>query len=56
MAHTVDETCMVEGLFVKQSTQITAYLFFIGPVLYLLLHILKHPHYLDIGAAVAGTL
>ena len=56
VAHTVDETCVVEGFLMKQSAQIAAYLFLIGPVLYLLLHILKHPHYFYVGAAVAGTL
>ena len=56
MAHTIDETRVVEGFLVEQGPQVSAHLFLVGPVLYLLLHILEHPHDLDVGAAVPGTL
>ena len=56
MAHSIDKSCMVKGFLVEQSTQISAYLFLIGPVFHLLLHILEHPYHLDIRAAVPGTL
>ena len=56
MANAVDQSCMVECVLAQQAFQITGNLFFVRPVLYFLLHILEHLHYLDVRTAVTGTL
>ena len=56
MAHAVDQSCVVEGLPVKEPAQINGYLLLVGPVPDLLFHFLEHLNHLDVGAAVAGAL
>ena len=56
MAHAVDQARFVKGLLVQQILEILPHLVLILPVPYVLLHVLKHLHHLDIGTAMLGTL
>ena len=56
MADTINKSCMIKSISAQQAFQITGYLFFIGPVVHILFHVLKHLHNLDVGTAVTGTL
>ena len=53
MAHAVNQAGMVKFLFMQQAQQVGADFLLVLPILDIGFHILKHPHNLDICAAVA---
>ena len=56
VAHAVDQARLVKGLLVEQGLEVVAHLVLVLPVPDGLLHVLKHLHHLDVGAAVPGAL
>ena len=54
--HAVDQTRLVEGILIEQAREVAADFILVRPILDLLLHVLKHPHNLDVCAAVLRPL
>ena len=55
MSHTIDQTGVIESVFVQQGTQIITNFFFVVPVFDGFLHIFKHTDNFDVGTAVFRT-
>ena len=56
MADAVDQTGMVERVFIEQACEVTADFFIVFPIVNFFFHFLEHLDNLDICAAVTGTL
>jgi len=56
VSHTVDQAAAVERFFVEQLLQIRSHLVLIIPVMYRVLHIVKHTDNFNIRAAVLRSL
>ena len=52
MSHTIDQTSLIKGFFMKETLEICSHRILIFPVLDFLLHILEHLDNLDVGTAV----
>ena len=56
VAHAIDETRLVEALFVEEGAEVALELFFIGPILHMGLEVFKHMAHFDVGPAVLWPL